>query len=56
MALKASGLRQDAHCAFYSAGKITFYFHLEECEFRYNHKNEDIYKLVLKMLRVKSLN
>ena len=29
----------------------TFYFHLKECEFRFNHRREDIYKLVLKMLR-----
>ena len=29
----------------------TFYFHLKECEFRFNHRQEDIYKLVLKMLR-----
>ena len=31
--------------------KHTFYFHLKECEFRFNHRREDIYKLVLKMLR-----
>ena len=31
--------------------KHTFYFHLKECEFRFNHRKEDIYKLVLKMLR-----
>jgi len=35
--------------------KHTFYFHLKECEFRFNHRNEDIYKLVLKMLREKPL-
>ena len=31
--------------------KHTFYFHLKECEFRFNHRQEDIYKFVLKMLR-----
>ena len=31
------------------------YFYLKECEFRFNHRNEDIYKLVLKMLREKPL-
>jgi transposase-like protein len=31
--------------------KHTFYFHLKECEFRFNNRREDIYKLVLKMLR-----
>ena len=36
--------------------KHAFYFHLKECEFRFNHRNEDIYKLVLKMLREKPLS
>lgn len=31
--------------------KHTFYFHLKECEFRFNHRHEDLYKLVLKMCR-----
>ncbi len=31
--------------------KHTFYFHLKECEFRFNHRQENIYKLVLRMLR-----
>ena len=34
----------------------TFYFHLKECEFRFNHRNEYIYKLVLKILRKKPLS
>lgn len=29
----------------------TFRFHLKECEFRYNNRNEDIYQLLLKILR-----
>ena len=32
---------------FRGLAKHTFYFHLKECEFRFNHRNEDIYKLVL---------
>ena len=32
--------------------KHTFYFHLKECEFRFNHRHEDLSKLVLKMCRV----
>ncbi len=36
--------------------KHTFYFHLKECEFRFNHRREDIYKLVLKMLRQNPIN
>jgi len=31
--------------------KHTFYFHLKECEFRFNHRGEDLYQLVLKILR-----
>ncbi|NBC26907.1 MAG: hypothetical protein GVY08_08595 [Bacteroidetes bacterium] len=29
----------------------TFRFHLKECEFRHNYRNDDLYKLLLKMLR-----
>ncbi|MEW8090662.1 MAG: transposase, partial [Candidatus Thiodiazotropha endolucinida] len=31
--------------------KHTFYLHLKETEFRFNHRNKDIYKLLLKVLR-----
>ena len=31
--------------------KHTFYFHLKECEFRFNHRKENLYHLVLKLLR-----
>ena len=27
--------------------KHTFYFHLKKCEFRFNHRNEDSYKLLI---------
>ena len=40
---------------FRGLAKHTFYFHLKECEFRFNHRNEDLYKLVLKMLREEPL-
>lgn len=29
----------------------TFRYHMKECEFRYNHRNDDLYKLLLKILR-----
>jgi len=29
----------------------TFRYHLKECEFRYNYRNDDLYKLLLKILR-----
>ncbi|HST51158.1 MAG TPA: IS1595 family transposase, partial [Pyrinomonadaceae bacterium] len=28
----------------------TFYLHLKECEYRFNHRNEDLSKLLLKLL------
>ncbi|MBL7148616.1 MAG: IS1595 family transposase, partial [Candidatus Cloacimonetes bacterium] len=31
--------------------KSTFYLHLKECEFRFNHRQESLYDLLLKMLR-----
>ena len=31
--------------------KHTFYFHLKECEFRFNHRDDDIYKILLRLLR-----
>lgn len=36
---------------FRGMNKGTFYLHLKECEFRFNHKNEDLYKLLLRMLK-----
>ncbi|NQU88729.1 MAG: IS1595 family transposase, partial [Mariniphaga sp.] len=34
----------------------TFYLHLKECEFRYNHRKEDLYKLLLKIINFRTLN
>ena len=36
--------------------KQTFYLHLKECEFRFNHRQEDIYLLVLNLLRENPLS
>ena len=36
---------------FRGMNKSTFYLHLKETEFRYNHRNEDIYKIILKLCR-----
>lgn len=35
--------------------KHSFYFHLKECEFRFNNRGQDIYKIVLRLLREKPL-
>ena len=31
--------------------KQAFYLHLKECEFRFNHRDDDLYKLLLKIIR-----
>ena len=36
---------------FRGISKATFYLHLKECEFRFNNRDQDIYKLILKILR-----
>jgi transposase-like protein len=34
----------------------TFYLHLKECEFRFNYRNKNLYKILLKMFREKPLS
>ena len=36
---------------FRGISKGTFALHLKECEFRFNHRQDDLYKLLLKILR-----
>ena len=36
---------------FRGISKRTFYLHLKECEFRFNHRREDLYRLLLKIFR-----
>lgn len=36
--------------------KSHFYLHLKECEFRFNYRNQNIYAIILKMLRKSPLN
>ena len=31
--------------------KSTFYLHLKECEFRFNYRNQNLYQLILKIIR-----
>ncbi|MBT4258756.1 MAG: IS1595 family transposase, partial [Nitrospina sp.] len=33
-----------------------FYLHLKECEFRFNHRGQNLYKLLLKIIRKSPLN
>ncbi len=41
---------------FHGIPKATFYLHLKECEFRFNYRNQNIYNLVLEMLRKNPLS
>ncbi|MGO4262642.1 IS1595 family transposase, partial [Lysobacter sp. TAB13] len=36
---------------FNGLAKTTFYLHLKECEFRFNHRHDDLYRATLKLLR-----
>ena len=36
---------------FHGINDSTFYLHLKECEFRFNYRDTDIYKMLLKMFR-----
>jgi transposase len=40
---------------FNGIAKDTFYLHLKETEFRFNHRQLNLYKLMIKMLRIKPL-
>jgi transposase len=35
--------------------KDSFFWHLKECEFRFNHRGQDIYKVLLKIVRARPL-
>ena len=41
---------------FRGMDKKTFYLHLKECEFRFNHRQENLYLLLLKIIRNNPLN
>lgn len=41
---------------FRGINKQTFYLHLKECEFRFNNRGKDLYKILLDILRKEPLN
>ena len=41
---------------FRGMDKKTFYLHLKECEFRFNNRHDNLYMLVIKILKNKPLN
>ena len=49
------GLAKVRLSKFRGMNKETFYLHLKECEFRFNYRHENIYILLLKIIRNKPL-
>ena len=45
------GLAKTRLVKFKGMRPSTFYLHLKECEFRFNHRDEDLYRLLLKITR-----
>ncbi len=46
------GLAKTRLVKFKGMSRSTFYLHLKECEFRFNHRDEDLYQLLLKITRL----
>jgi len=40
---------------FRGVSKVTFFLHLKECEFRFNNRGQNIYKVLLKIIRTNPL-
>ena len=49
------GLAKTRLFKFRKIHKSTFYLHLKECEFKFNYKHENLYLLLLKIIRDKPL-
>jgi transposase-like protein len=45
------GMAKTRLVKFKGMRRSTFYLHLKECEFRFNHRDEEMYKLLLKITR-----
>jgi transposase len=45
------GIAKSRLNKFRGISKSTFYLHLKECEFRFNHRHDDLYKLLLNIVR-----
>jgi transposase len=45
------GLAKTRLVKFKGMSPSTFYLHLKECEFRFNHRDKDLYQLLLKITR-----
>lgn len=45
------GVAKTRLAKFRGMSKQTFYLHLKECEFRYNYRSQNLYLLILKLIR-----
>jgi len=45
------GMAKTRLVKFRGLNRQTFYLHLKECEWRFNHRDEDLYQLLLKITR-----
>jgi len=45
------GIAKTRLVKFKGVSRSTFYLHLKECEFRFNHRDEDLYRVLLKITR-----
>ncbi len=50
------GLSKSRLAKFKGLSKSTIYLHLKECEFRYNHRKENLYQLILNIVQYNPLN
>ena len=50
------GLAKSRLAKFKGLSKSTIYLHLKECEFRYNYRKENLYKLILNIVQNNPLN
>lgn len=50
------GFAKSRLTRFRGMSKDTFYLHLKECEFRFNHRRQNLYPLLLEMCRKQPLN
>ena len=49
------GFAKSRLTRFRGMNKVTFFLHLKECEFRFNHREQNMYKMILKIIRKKPL-
>lgn len=41
---------------FHGVPRETFYLHLKECEFRFNHRHDNLYAILLELIKIHPLN